>query len=138
MNKLQLSESLQDYLEAIFVVLKDKPVCRITDIQKILHFSKPSIVNAVSILKEKKLIDKQKYGYITLTDIGKKEASNIYYKHIAIKELLINLFDFDKESANALACEIEHHFCKKTVQIMKTMTENIKKHPNLKKRLLEE
>ncbi len=133
---MQLSESLQDYLEAIFIVIQDKPVCRITDIQKIINVSKPSIVNALSILKEKKLINQQKYSYITLTDNGKKEASNIYCKHLAIKELLINLFDFDKKSANTLACEIEHHFCKKTVQIMKTMTENIKKHPNLKKKLL--
>ncbi len=138
MNKIQLSESLQDYLEAIFIVLKDKPVCRITDIQKIITVSKPSIVNAASILKNKGLINQQKYGYITLTDNGKKEAGSIYCKHIAIREFLINLFDFDKKSANTLACEMEHHFCKKTVQIIKTMTENIKKHPNLKKSLLEE
>ena len=135
---MQLSESLQDYLEAILIILQDKPVCRITDIQKIIDVSKPSIVNAVSILKNKGLINQQKYGYITLTDNGKKEADIIYCKHIAIRGFLINLFNFDYKSANTLACEMEHHFCKKTVQIMKTMTENIKKHPNLKKRLLEE
>lgn len=105
-----LSESMQDYLEAIYMVLLDKPVCRITDIQKILHVSKPSIVNAVSQLKEKGLINKEKYGYITLTRSGEKKSKRLYRKHTSIRRFLMNLFDINTDRANSIACEIEHHF----------------------------
>lgn len=130
--KNTLSESMQDYLEAIYMVLLDKPVCRITDIQNILHVSKPSIVNAVSQLKEKGLINKEKYGYITLTRSGEKTSKRLYRKHTSIRRFLINLFDINTDRANSIACEIEHHFDIGLIEQMNDISDKLDNDSRLK------
>ena len=126
-----LSESLQDYLESILIVLQKKPVCRITDIQKIMNVSKPSIVNAVSILKDKSLVNKEKYGYITLTDKGKERAEYLYKKHVSIRKFLCTLFNLEKSKSDTIACGIEHHLDMKLIDQMNIITDNIKSHPDI-------
>lgn len=134
MNK-KLSESLQDYLEAIYMVILDKPVCRITDIQKLLHVSKPSIVNAVSLLKDKGLVNKEKYGYITLTEAGEKTSKRLYKKHTSIRRFLLNLFYIDRKRANSIACEIEHHFDIGIIEQMNRISDRLDSSSKLKSQI---
>ncbi|HAV92486.1 TPA: metal-dependent transcriptional regulator [candidate division WOR-3 bacterium] len=134
MNKL--SASLEDYIEAIYIVLEKNPVCRVTDIMKLLNVSKPSIVNAMSILKGKNLINQEKYGFVELTDEGKKMARRVYSKHSSIRQFLISLFDIEYSDANALACKIEHVVPENVIKSMENISKNM--NPALKKSLLKE
>ncbi len=133
--KENLSESLQDYIEAIYKVLLEKPVCRITDIKDILNVTKASIVHAVSILKEKELINKERYGYITLTEKGNRIAKKYYKKYLIIKEFLMEFLNVNEEEANTIACGIEHHVNQSHIKKLENMINNAKKNPELLKNL---
>jgi len=128
--------SLEDYIEAIYMVLEKNPVCRVTDITNILGVSKPSIVNALTILKKDKLINQEKYGYIELTEEGRRVAKKLYEKHSAIRRFLISLFELDYKDANEIACKIEHVVPERVIKRMEIVSGNIS--TEVKKALLKE
>lgn len=129
MNKL--TKSLEDYLESIYIITREKNFCRVKEIQAILKVSKPSIVNALNLLKERNLILQEKYGYISLTNEGLKRAKEIFKKHKIITEFVEKVFELENESAQKIACEIEHivdkNIYKKMEKISKNFSERTKK-----------
>lgn len=135
MNNAKLTESMQDYLEAIFVILSDKPVCRVTDIKNHLNVSKPSVVQALNTLKSKGMILKEKYGYVTLTEEGMRKGEEILGKHNAIYKFLVAFFDMKKKEAQKLACELEHHFDCKTIAKIRRMNANVGSDESTLKRI---
>ena len=72
-----------------------------------MGFSKPSVSRAVGILKKGDYIIVDRYGYITLTDLGKSVAKKIYERHTILTEVLISL-GVSEKSASEDACKIEH------------------------------
>ncbi len=62
-----LSASLEDYLEAIFQIVAEKPAARVKDIAKKLNVAGPSVTGALQALTERKLINYAPYELITLT-----------------------------------------------------------------------
>lgn len=127
----KLSKSLEDYIEAVFIVSKEYGKCRVTDIQKRLKVSKPSIVNALSILKKKNLLFQEKYGLIYLTDSGLKIGKKIYKKHTTILKFLENIFDLRAGKAEKIACDIEHIIDKRIQIRMEKILKNF--NPAVKK-----
>ena len=72
-----------------------------------MNYSKPSVSRGVGLLKKNGYITVDKDGYITLTDIGKKAAENIFERHTVLTQMLISL-GVDKETASEDACKMEH------------------------------
>ncbi len=83
-----MTQSLEDYLEAIYLLSIEKKFTRIKDISDRLSVSKPSVVQAIRELKEKNLLNQEKYGYIELTKTGIEKAQQIFNKHVLIKKFL--------------------------------------------------
>ena len=104
----KLSTSLEDYLETIFILNKERGEIRITDIANAMEISKPSVNKAVSSLKNQGLLTHQKYGEIKLTKEGKELAQSIYFKHNTLVNFLTNKLGINKETAENEACKIEH------------------------------
>ncbi len=104
---MQLMESGEMYLETIHILLKNKGMVRSLDIAEYMGFSKPSVSRAVGILKKGDYIIVDRYGYITLTDLGKSVAKKIYERHTILTEVLISL-GVSEKSASEDACKIEH------------------------------
>ncbi|HAF07797.1 MAG: metal-dependent transcriptional regulator [bacterium] len=120
----KLSKSLEDYIEAIYIASEGKNFCRVKDIQKVLNVSKPSIVNALSILKEEGLIVQEKYGYVSLTKDGERKAKNVYKKHKIITEFVEKIFEVENVDAQKIACEIEHIVDKNIYERMEKISKN--------------
>lgn len=106
--ELKLTESLEDYLEAIYILEMDKQIVRITDIASMLKLSKPSVNKAVMLLKDLGLVIHEKYCNISLTAKGKEIAKEVYYMHITLKEFLIKELGIEPAIAEQEACSIEH------------------------------
>lgn len=104
---MQLMESGEMYLETIHILLKNKGMVRSLDIAEYMGFSKPSVSRAVGILKKGEYIIVDRYGYITLTDLGRSVAEKIYERHTILTEVLVSL-GVSEESASEDACKIEH------------------------------
>ncbi len=105
---MKLSESLEDYLEAIYNEIKLKGEAKVTDISNILNVKKASVTGALINLKNKGLINYEPYSSITLTKSGEKHAAEIIERHMVMCEFLENILNLSKDEAIENACKMEH------------------------------
>ena len=103
-----LSESLEDYLEAIYHLERASRVARAADIASRLGVSRPSVTGALRLLKQKDLISYDPYSYVTLTPQGKRAATDVVRRHTILKDFLENVLSLPPEKANHAACRMEH------------------------------
>jgi DtxR family Mn-dependent transcriptional regulator len=117
MNKT-LSQSLEDYLEAIYVIGLDNKVVRVKEIAGFLDVKTPSVVDAVSKLTESGLVNHEKYGYLELTAEGKRSAKKIHLRHEKIYKFFKDVLIVSDEVSKKDACKVEHNISKETMDHM--------------------
>lgn len=105
---MRLSESLGDYLEAIYNEISKKNEAKVTDISNILNVKKASVTGALNNLKAKGLINYEPYSSITLTAKGKEEAEKIIEKHNVMSDFFENVLNLSREESVENACKMEH------------------------------
>ncbi len=103
-----ISSSLEDYLEAIYILQQSCRGTRLTDIAEFLGVSKPSVNRAVSTLKDAQLLEHESYGTITLTRDGEEYAGMVLRRHKLIKQFLTETLGVDEIIAERDACRMEH------------------------------
>jgi DtxR family transcriptional regulator, Mn-dependent transcriptional regulator len=108
-----LSKSIEDYLEAIFIIESKGQKIHSVEIAELLNISKPAVTKAMNELISLGYIQKKPYEDVTLTDSGRKIAKEIYHKHTTIKKFLISL-GVSEETAEHDCCLIEHVVSKET------------------------
>ncbi len=121
---MSLSESMENYLEAIFEIEKSKRVVRVRDVANKLSVTMPSVNGALKNLEAKGLISHEKYEYIELTKTGVLQASKISNRHHTISKFLKEILGVDKETAEHEACKIEHDLSSKTLEKLSNYLEN--------------
>jgi DtxR family Mn-dependent transcriptional regulator len=112
----QLSESLENYLEAIFELEKTHKVARAKDIADKLNLQRGSVTGALKSLAGSGLINYEPYSFITLTPRGRKLAADIASRHRAIRNFLIKVLQIDAATAEETACRMEHVIDPKTFE----------------------
>jgi DtxR family Mn-dependent transcriptional regulator len=110
----QLSENLEDYLEAILELQTKNTVARSKDIAKRLNIKRGSVTGMLKKLAKKNFVNYEPYGYVTLTSEGKKIASEITNRHIFLKDFFFRVLKVDEEIADKTACQVEHAMNKQT------------------------
>ena len=115
---MQLQESGEMYIEAIYVLSKENSTVRSIDVCEYLGYSKPSVSRAMSLLKKGGFVVADKNGYLTLTDAGCEIAEKMYQRHTVLSELLIRL-GVSEETAVEDACKIEHHISDESFNAIK-------------------
>lgn len=114
---MQLQESGEMYLETI-LILSQRGAVRSLDVAGYMHFSKPSVSRAVSLLKNGGFIVVDKNGFIELTDAGREVADSMYERHILLTSFL-TMLGVDEETAAEDACKIEHDISEKSFEAIK-------------------
>ncbi|MCI5960312.1 MAG: metal-dependent transcriptional regulator [Eubacteriales bacterium] len=114
---MQLQESGEMYLETI-LILSQRGAVRSLDVAEYMHFSKPSVSRAVSLLKNGGFIVVDKNGFIELTDAGRGVAESMYERHRLLTSLL-TMLGVDEETAAEDACKIEHDISEKSFEAIK-------------------
>lgn len=123
--KHRSNESIEDYLETIFLLKNKIGQVRSIDIVREMNFSKASISIAMKKLKEKEYITIDDNGYISLTEHGRTQAEDILEKHTILSNWLISI-GVDREIALEDACRMEHDISHETYIAIKKHVENIK------------
>lgn len=123
--KLELTENLEDYLYDIYEILKSAPIVRIKDIAKRRDVKLSSVVIAAKSLSEKRLINYQKYGYITLTERGLEIAKEIEYKKKILYKFLTEILNVSHESALKDVHKMEHDLSEETIQRIIDFTQRL-------------
>ncbi len=103
-----LSESLEDYLEAILVIENERRVARPKEIAESMFVSSPSVTAALQNLANRKLINYAPYDLVTLTDEGRRLALDIKRRHDALLRLFADALQLDPDEADKIACHTEH------------------------------
>jgi len=102
------NESMEMYLETVYILESNDGHAHGVDIAKRLGVSKPSVTKAIRYLKELGFVNTQKYGTISLTEKGRVLSEEIYSNHQIIKLFLEHSLKLSAEEASINACKIEH------------------------------
>ncbi|MBN1595765.1 metal-dependent transcriptional regulator [candidate division FCPU426 bacterium] len=103
-----LSASLEDYLEAIYYVFREKQGVRAKDVARRLRVKAASVTGALRLLANREMIRYSPYDVITLTARGKNVAQDIARRHEVLEKFFIQVLDLDKNEADEAACKMEH------------------------------
>ncbi len=128
-SSLGISESMENYLETILELETARRVARGKDIAEKLGIQRGSVTGALKSLEGKGLIHYEPYGYITLTQKGRKIAEEVFRKHQVLKDFLLNVLRIDPDTSEDTACRMEHAIDKKTLERLVCFIEYIHKCP---------
>ncbi|MBC8478464.1 MAG: DtxR family transcriptional regulator [Candidatus Delongbacteria bacterium] len=126
----QLTESLEDYLEMVWVLSLRKGVVRVKDLAANLKVSSASATTAVKNLAILNLVEHEKYGHIRLTDEGLEQAQDVYERHVALNRFFTGILGVDQAIAENDACEVEHHLSRDTFNRLLRFIHLLEQHRN--------
>lgn len=118
---LNLTPSMETYLETIYVIHTQNKIVYLTDISIKLEVSKQSVNRAVQNLTKLDLIEHECFGPLYMTEKGKRIARRLVDNHNIIKEFLIQQLGLSEESAEFEASKIHHVISQKTIDKIKSI-----------------
>lgn len=110
----RLPPSLEDYIETIYEISRDRKFARVRDIVKRRGVKSSSVTGALKKLEERGLIEYEKREYIALTPKGEEEARKVLSRHDILTQFFTSVLQMQKERAEHEACVIEHYLSDNT------------------------
>ena len=117
-----MTQSLEDYLEAIYVRITGGKPAQVRDVARMLSVKMPSVVKAVRELKKLGLVTQEPYSNIELTTKGERVARHVLGRHTLIREFLMKL-GVTRRNADRDACLMEHILSAETLDKIRIYTE---------------
>jgi DtxR family Mn-dependent transcriptional regulator len=108
MHTNRLSDSLEDYLEAIHHIIRAKGAARGKDISERLKVNRSSVTGALRALAQKKLVNYAPYDLVTLTPEGGRAAERVIHRHEVLKDFICRVLGLEERIAEENACRMEH------------------------------
>ena len=108
-----LSESMEDYLETIFLLIREQAVARSRDIAARLNVNRSSVTGALQALAERALVNYEPYGYVTLTPAGTEVAQKVVRRHEVLKDFLVKVLSIEETEAMPMPAEWNTPFRKR-------------------------
>ena len=126
------TRNIEDYLEAIWDLQKNKGYIKVKDIADKLEVTRPSVSEMIKKLSENEYIIYEKYGGIIFTGRGKKLAQEIKKRHNLFVEFL-KIIGVSEENAQQDACKLEHDVSSETITCLLEFVEFISLLPESSK-----
>ena len=117
-----MTQSLEDYLEAIYMLIVGEHPAQVRDVARMLAVKMPSVVKALHELKKLGLVTQQPYAAIELTAKGLRVAKLVLGRHTLIRDFLMKL-GVSRKNADKDACLMEHILSAETIDRIRTYTE---------------
>ncbi len=118
----EMTQSLEDYVEAIYMLVADRREAGVSDVAKMLNVKMPSVVKAVRELKRMELVTQEPYAPIALTAKGRRVAKLVLGRHTLIRSFLQKL-GVSRRNADRDACLMEHILSAETLDKIRSFTE---------------
>ena len=122
MRMATMTQSLEDYLEAIYIRISGGKPAQVRDVARMLSVKMPSVVKAVRELKKMGLVTQEPYSNIELTVKGERVARHVLGRHTLIREFLMKL-GVTRKNADRDACLMEHILSAETLDKIRIYTE---------------
>jgi DtxR family Mn-dependent transcriptional regulator len=137
MASVEMSSSLEDYMEAIYHLAGRDNVARSKDISGRLGVTTASVTGAMRALAKRKLVNYAPYQMVTLTEKGRKVAERVVGRHQALKMFFVTVLGFDAKEAGENACRIEHVISESLLERFIRFAEFIRVCPRTDRRCVE-
>ena len=117
-----MSQSLEDYLEAVYMLIAEGTPAQVRDVAKMLSVKMPSVVKAIHELKRLGLVVQEPYANIELTEKGINVAKLVLNRHTLLRSFLVKL-GVSGKTADRDACLMEHILSAETLDKIRIFTE---------------
>ena len=102
------SDSVEEYLEAIFIFNEKGEPAKTTELARRLKVSPPSVTQMVKRLADEGLVDYEPYKGATLTGKGMALAQKVVRKHRLLERFLHDFLGLRRNRVHEEACRLEH------------------------------
>ncbi len=105
-----LSQTEENYLKALLKIAFSNVNTEVgtNELATLLTVKPATVSDMLKKLKEKELVDYEKYGKITLTTEGRKNAIEVLRKHRLWETFLYEKFEFTWDEVHEVAEQLEH------------------------------
>lgn len=112
-----LSIAEENYLKAIFQLSAEKGIDLVgtNELAQHLNLKPASISDMLKKLKEKYLVDSERYSKVTLTDEGRKIAAEVMRRNRIWETFLYDKLEFTWDEVQEVAEQLEHVSSKKLI-----------------------
>lgn len=110
-----LTAVMEDYLEAIYDLDRQKKAVRVKDIAKRLNVKMPTVTSMLKTLSKRGLVYYEKYEYVEPTEAGAEVGREMRRRHGILARFLTDILKIDPETADEEACLMEHSLSEDTL-----------------------
>lgn len=130
-----LSASQEDYLEAIYHLVRGGRAARASDIATRLRVRRSSVSVAVRGLAVRGLVEHSSYGLTRLTRRGLVAAKDVAGRHRSLREFLEGILGLPPAQAERTACAMEHGAPRELPRRLASLTRILRTEPGLLRRI---
>lgn len=123
-----LTPSMEDYLEKIYELMKEKGYARVSDIASSLSVQPSSVTKMIQKLDEQNYVTYEKYRGIILTTRGEQLGRLMKQRHKMLESFLLML-GVSEQTVEKDVEGIEHHVSPSTMESLKTLVLFFDSHP---------
>lgn len=116
-----ISETHEMYLKTLYNVRGEHDVAHVRDLANGLGVSPATVTGVLKKLERLQLVDHERYGIVALTPVGNRVAQCVVRKYETVRDVLIEIFGVDPDTAAVDACMMEHGVSPATVHRMKSL-----------------
>ena len=109
-----MSESVEEYLEAIYSFNERGELAKNQDLSAKLKVSPPSVTEMIKKLADEGLVTYEPYKGVLLTGKGTARAQAVVRKHRLLERFLHNTLGLKMEKIHDEACKLEHSISNET------------------------
>ena len=111
-----LTSVMEDYLETIFDLDREKKAIRVKDIAKRMDVKMPTVTSMLKTLNDRGLVHYEKYEYVELTKDGASVGREMHRRHLILRKFLTTILNIDPAVADDEACKMEHALSEETLK----------------------
>jgi Mn-dependent DtxR family transcriptional regulator len=124
-----ITPSMEDYLETIYELMKEKGYARVSDIASSLAVQPSSVTKMIQKLDEQNFVTYEKYRGIILTPRGEQLGKTMKQRHRML-ETFLRMLGVSEETIQKDVEGIEHHVSPSTMNALKNLVLFFEAHPN--------
>jgi len=115
-RKNRISSSIEEYLETIYRLEKEKGVVRVKEISSAMDVSYASTSEILKRMGELGLVNHERYGYVRLQPEGAELAEQIIKREEALFHFFHHVLSLPEDLSREDACRLEHEVSDETAE----------------------
>jgi DtxR family Mn-dependent transcriptional regulator len=104
----EISSSLEDYLETIYLLVQEQGFARVKDVARARDVKAASVSIALRRLAELALVRYERREYIALTPSGEQAGRRVFSRHRLLMRFFEEVLSMPAGAAGEQACAMEH------------------------------